>query len=63
MWAHYADKHYGVCLGFDVSGPPGLINEVHYVPDRLRDLLDQKEPLMGIDEGIVRQILTTKFRD
>lgn len=63
MWAHYADKHYGVCLGFDVSGPPGLINQVHYVPDRLRDLLDQKESLMGIDEGIIRKILTTKFRD
>ena len=28
MWAHYADKHRGLCLGFDVSDQPDLICEV-----------------------------------
>ena len=29
MWSHYADKHKGICLGFDV--PNKYINEVKYI--------------------------------
>ncbi len=32
MWAHYADKHKGVCLGFDV--PEDFVHPVVYVPKR-----------------------------
>jgi Protein of unknown function (DUF2971) len=63
MWAHYADKHYGLCLGFEVSDTPDEISEVSYVADRLRDLLDSEKPLFGMNEKIIRQILTTKHQD
>src|SRR5690242_16738151 len=33
MWAHYANKHKGVCLGFDVRDD--LAAKVSYVPERL----------------------------
>ena len=33
MWAHYADKHKGMCLGFDI--PDALAQRVDYVSERL----------------------------
>lgn len=31
MWAHYADGHKGLCLGFDMSVlPPGSVQKVNY---------------------------------
>jgi hypothetical protein len=33
MWAHYAEKHKGVCFGFDV--PDNEAKRITYVPDRL----------------------------
>ena len=38
MWAHYAEKHYGVCLGFDVSERPGLISKVDFAELSLTDI-------------------------
>lgn len=32
QWGHYAQKHEGVCLGFDV--PDGLLAQVNYVQSR-----------------------------
>lgn len=63
MWAHYAEKHYGVCLGFDVTDRPGVISKVDYVPDRLRDFLDRSKPLLGVNQKVIEQILATKFKD
>lgn len=62
MWAHYADKHKGVCLGFDIgelNGEP-LAHPVSYAPERLPFQLDQEKDLMGIDERYVRALLYTK---
>lgn len=33
QWAHYADRHRGMCLGFDVHA--GLVGEVNYISGRL----------------------------
>lgn len=63
MWAHYADKHYGLCLGFDVSDRPGLISKVDYVPNRLQDTLTLDKSLWGRDEALLVQILKTKYSD
>jgi hypothetical protein len=34
QWAHYADRHKGICLGFDVSGSDKKFGRVHYVGTR-----------------------------
>ncbi len=33
IWAHYSDKHRGICLGFDVKEQN--VKRVEYVPERL----------------------------
>jgi hypothetical protein len=35
QWSHYADRHRGICLGFDVSGSQGKFGQVQYVTERL----------------------------
>jgi len=65
MWAHYANKHKGVCLGFDVSddGLDPLVGPVVYNPQRLQFVLDQERELFGIDEEFIRALLYTKSHE
>ena len=52
LWGHYADKHKGICLGFDV--PDHHLSEVDYV--RQRFLAPEV-----IDEPFMKKLLLTKF--
>lgn len=61
MWAHYGDKHYGVCLGFDVRDD--LAKEVRYKQDRLKDIFDPTKPLLGLNEKEFEALLLTKYQD
>ena len=55
LWSHYADKHKGICLGFDV--PESCLHEVKYMSERLQ--FAQIIP----NEGQLQQLLRTKFKD
>jgi len=65
MWAHYANKHKGVCLGFDVadSGLDPLAGPVVYNQERLQFVLDQGKDLYGIDQEFIRELLYTKAHE
>lgn len=52
LWGHYAKKHEGLCLGFDVSSKNA--GHVAYVSSRLA--WPEK-----VDESFVRSLLFTKF--
>jgi len=52
LWGHYADKHKGICLGFDV--PDRHLNKIDYVGERL------PAPEV-IDEPFMKKLLLTKF--
>lgn len=53
LWGHYADKHQGLCLGFEV--PDKVVGKVNYVDTRL--------PVpKSIDDEFMHQLLFTKFR-
>jgi len=59
LWSHYADKHRGLCLGFDIPDP--LAKTVTYVGSRL------KAELEGIthqddDDSFGLKLITTKYR-
>ena len=53
QWSHYAEKHKGVCFGFDF--PDHLLSEVDYVKERLI------HNGAAIDEELMLMYLTTKF--
>lgn len=54
LWSHYADKHRGICLGFDVQ--EGFLRRVSYVKDRP----SLKLPLTKEAADL---LLWTKYRD
>jgi len=61
LWSHYADKHRGMCLGFDVADVN--IAHVRYDPKRLVDVVPK---LLGggpDSETLMTRLLATKFRD
>ena len=59
LWSHYAEKHRGICLGFDM--PDSLPLEMSYTAKRLPT--DVTEALTDETRGmeIVQTLLTTKF--
>jgi len=45
QWAHYADRHTGICLGFDVSEE--MIEDVVYTSERMKFEYDDEAWLAG----------------
>ena len=58
MWAHYADKHTGVCLGFDVEDH--LISEVEYTDKKIDVEFGAHLPNHGLSAELLNKVLTTK---
>lgn len=59
LWSHYADKHRGICLGFDV--PDEWTKRVSYQGKRLE--ADAKRQLGTASEDTLGyRLLTTKYR-
>lgn len=62
MWAHYAEKHTGVALGFDVE-PEGLIAKINYTDEKIQVPFGSHLPKHGLTEELLTQIQTTKSTD
>ncbi|TCD46887.1 DUF2971 domain-containing protein [Chlorobium sp. N1] len=61
LWGHYAEKHTGMALGFDI--PEGFLLRIHYSDERPRVILDP-ETREIINKGqAVDQLIRTKFSD
>lgn len=59
LWSHYATKHRGICLGFNV--PRNSLERVQYEDQRpLANLSDDGSPLQ-IGEELQKKLLCTKF--
>ncbi len=59
LWGHYAEKHQGICLGFEVTGK---FRPVQYVDNRLTLTDLGKEALSELDALDMDRMLHTKFR-
>jgi hypothetical protein len=59
QWSHYADKHLGLCLGFDV--PDNHLLTVSYTAKRLLAEAEQLLARGRSDERTMRRLLSTKF--
>ena len=58
MWAHYADKHKGVCLGFTIE--PALLSKVDYTDSKIDVDLGPHLPHHGLSAELINKVLTTK---
>ncbi len=62
LWSHYADKHKGVCLGFDVNQE--LLTPISYdaqcLPTAMESLLKGRD---ADRLAIVHRIMATKYED
>jgi hypothetical protein len=61
MWAHYGDKHKGICLGFDIDD--SHIKEVTYFPERMPAEIDMEKKYGGLTEDIIENLMCTKYID
>jgi len=60
MWSPYADKHKGLCLGFDVSDVP--VGPVTYSGKRLAIDLEKLKTPRKLSAAYVTRIMFTKYR-
>jgi Protein of unknown function (DUF2971) len=62
QWSHYADRHKGLCLGFDV--PNGLLTPVKYRSTRLKPDVQAIKEMQAEDPAahkMMRDLVATKF--
>jgi Protein of unknown function (DUF2971) len=58
LWSHYADKHKGICLGFDVDD--SLLQSVDYAPARVLRRFNDGIPI-DLDHKLVDVLFRTKY--
>lgn len=59
LWSHYASKHRGICLGFDLEDRYAC--KIDYVRERLPVVYKSGNPSKGVDETYVSRLTRTKF--
>ncbi|MBM0108595.1 DUF2971 domain-containing protein [Steroidobacter sp. S1-65] len=61
MWAHYAEKHSGVALGFEV--PDELATKVEYTNDKIQIPFGPHLPKHGLSADLLTKVRRTKASD
>jgi hypothetical protein len=61
MWAHYADKHRGVALGFDV--PDQLLTKITYADRKITVPFGAHLPRHGLTADLLNNVRLTKATD
>lgn len=59
LWSHYADKHRGICLGFDI--PNQYATEVNYTGKRVKVYFKNNDSEQGLSPNFVHELLCTKY--
>jgi hypothetical protein len=59
QWAHYADNHQGLCLGFDI--PDDHLNKIIYSSSRLSQEVVSISNNSSINEDLIKKLLTIKY--
>jgi hypothetical protein len=60
LWSHYAAKHRGICLGFDLKRNRAEL--VRYEDERILAQLGDPPNPVNLDPALQRLLLCTKFR-
>jgi hypothetical protein len=59
LWSHYADKHHGICLGFDIKAD--LLKEVQYIEKRAIITAETEMSALQVLEDLEEFVLRTKY--
>jgi hypothetical protein len=59
MWAHYGDKHKGICLGVDIDDIH--IKEINYLQNMVAPNIDMNKEFGGLTEEYVDKLMVTKY--
>jgi hypothetical protein len=59
LWSHYADKHRGICLGFDIK--ENLLKEVRYIEKRAMVTVGNERSALQVLEDLEKFVLSTKY--
>jgi Protein of unknown function (DUF2971) len=59
QWSHYADRHTGLCLGFDIADE--LLGQVKYVPQRINPDWSTISGNRNASQELLNEVLRTKF--
>jgi len=60
LWSHYADKHQGVALGFEIPEESGI--EIRYSPVRIPVEYVGDDPGKGVRHTFVDETIRTKYQ-
>jgi hypothetical protein len=61
LWGHYADKHQGIALGFDIPDDQAI--KMHYTSHRAKVKFDTATRKIIDGPGVVDALIRTKFTD
>jgi len=61
MWAHYAEKHTGICLGFDIEDK--VVSTVEYTDKKVDVEFGSHLPNHGLSVELMNKVLATKSTD
>src|SRR6266404_3134304 len=61
MWAHYAEKHTGLCLGFEVED--SLLTKVTYTDEKINAPMGGHLPKFGLSAALLTKVVSTKATD
>jgi hypothetical protein len=59
QWSHYAGKHTGLCLGFDIPG--NILTKIHYTAKRLQPRIEVIEGGGQSTQKEILKVLSTKY--
>jgi hypothetical protein len=59
IWSHYADKHRGICLGFDVND--SVLRSVDYIEKPLKIEFQETAKGLRLKQSFVTSLLYSKF--
>lgn len=61
IWSHYADRHRGMCLGFEM--PTRLLTRVKYVPKRLRNKITTRRVSQAHETELALKVASYKYSE
>jgi hypothetical protein len=61
LWSHYAARHKGICLGFDITKEIE-VKKVTYEKKRIDGLFVDNDAAKGIDASFEHKIFSTKYK-